>query len=667
MQAGAETHTKTRDSSQDLTLPEAPKGGIRDLKCIPTELDPQELLTCNFLDLASRYRQIWSETYKTIVSDIATQVGTLDNKILASICIPVAGAQEAQRIYRCIQAFGYQTLSNERFEISLLVNYAARDLADNHGNINQLFSEIDRARSDFPDLKVRTATLKFDSYEEISIGYLRSLLSDAVIERALRSSRAEELVMLRCDADTRAVKQQKLESHIRLYNSRPNVLSIQGGLIWSPEGLAESPEHFVNLALFSLEHTVAKHRNLIGSWPGPAQSIRGTAYCWIGGYNPYCAVGEDNDLARRLFKEARSSRLIAIMPGGPGTRVVTSNRRAVQALNLDLTVSSQWEAGPTEFRNEDHNIRELSEGNSDEPNSSRLKTSPKEIRLRLSSEDVRIASGKSRSDHNYLKAKQLLSDEGILARLHQTHAVDGHLVNRMLRDLPQNVANFRGAGPDSVNPIRDACSDDGPITEHFNRYLWRFVDWSYMLAYAIQKSIERSQVSPKLKKLLSMGIENGLDTPTIIDLTNEDPISALTKMLERQALHIHVRLQHKWGEATLILRADQDRTGNLLPTVQYHPHKSSVGDRFKVNKQALQVFQAFSQNMEEQLANPNLFIFEPARLIADRLVAIITNSLNQLELEHRAEATKTLTIVRFLATLKSFRERARAALDRSSS
>ena len=66
-----------------------------------------------------------------------------------------------------------------------------------------------------------------------------------------------------------------------------------------------------------------------------------------------------------------------------------------------------------------------------------------------------------------------------------------------------------------------------------------------------------------------------------------------------------------------------------------------------MNDQALQVFQTFSQNMEEQLANPKSFIFEPARLIADRLVAIITNSLNQLEVEHRAEAAKTSPIARF--------------------
>jgi hypothetical protein len=661
MQAGTAPQTATENSSANLTVPDAPRSRLADLKGKPPSFDPDALLTRNFGDLADFYKKTcWSRDYIPTVSDIATQLGALDNEILASICIPVAGAQEMQKIYRCIQAFGYQTLSKERFEIALLVNYSAADYTDKHGEINQLFSEIDRAQRDFPALKVRTATLQFNSYEEISIGYLRSLLSDAVIERALRSSRADDLVMLRLDADTRAVKQQLIESHIRLYNSRPNVLSIQGGLMWSPEGLANSPEQFVDLAYFSLQHTVERHRDLIASWSGPAGSIRGSAYCWIGGYDPGCHLAEDRDLTKRLFiSTPLDNQLDAVVPGGPATNVVTSNRRAVLALEHNVPVSSQWETGSTQFRAEDRSIRQRNEGNSCDQNNPPSNAGLKEVEVRLAREEVKVSAEKSGADHDYLKAKQILAREGLLARLYETYAVEGHLVNRLLCDLPQDVANFRGDGPDRLSDIRDSSFREEIIRDRLERYWWPFLEWPSKIGLAVQKSVKRSKLPKMLKRQIRMDINLGVLPEITPDLTEKTFLAALT---ESQALRIHVTLPHTWGKVTIALRRDRSPFADLVASVEYHPRKTSKEGDSNKNNLDRHILETFSTSIEEQLATKNPLYFQSSRLIADRLVAGIVTSLEQLELELGAARPSTAAML--FTTLGNFSQRMRSALNR---
>jgi hypothetical protein len=87
------------------------------------------------------------------------------------------------------------------------------------------------------------------------------------------------------------------------------------------------------------------------------------------------------------------------------------------------------------------------------------------------------------------------------------------------------------------------------------------------LGYAIQMSIERSQTPPKIRKRISIDIDMDVDAQTAIDLTKEGRLSGLAERLERQTLLIYVKLPHKWGEATLILRGDRDNIVNLVPTI----------------------------------------------------------------------------------------------------
>jgi hypothetical protein len=629
MQVSRSSQTATENSLANFTLSAAPCG-LAGLKCRPPRIDLNDLLTVNFDKLANFYKgACWTTYYLSALSHVATQLGALDNQILATICIPVAGTQETQRIYRCIEALGYQTLSNERFEIALLVNYSAQDSVNKCDEIDQLFSEIDRARRDFPSLNVRTATLQFNSYEEISIGYLRSLLSDAVIERALRSSRTDDLVMLRLDADTRAVKQQLLEAHIRLYNSRPNVLSIQGGLRWSPEGLANSPEQFAQLAYFSLQSTVERHRNLVASWSGPAGSIRASAYCWIGGYDPNCHLAEDHDLTVRLFSSTPSdNQLEAVVPGGPTTNVVTSNRRAVGALERNVPVSLQWQPGPTEFRIQDCSIRQREEGNLCEPNTLRLNTGLQDLEARLACADGMISNRESEANHNYLKTKQILSREGLLARLHKAYSVEGQLVSRLLCHLPENVARFRGDSPDRIDAIRARVCDEELIRDRLERYWSPFLTWPHKIGVAVQKSIKRSKLPQKLPGQIRVDMCLGVIPEMTSDVTEETFMAALTAS---QALLIHVTLPYSWGKVTLALRREQYPSVDLVASVHHQPRATSKRGASNQSNVNHQIFEAFSKNMEEQLAPKYRLDFEPSRLVADRVVTCIVLPLMEME------------------------------------
>lgn len=594
----------TSVSSEELKLPAVLSRTIESAKALPEGCCHQDLLEKSLSDLFIQYKALWSAEYEATVSEVANQLGVFEGEKLASICIPVAGAQEMEKIYRCIQSLAYQTLPTKKFEIALLVNFSDRDEREGATNIETLNSEIARAKRDFPHLDVRTATFEFDSAALMTIGYLRSLLCDAVMRRAHDNVSLDDMIMLRLDADTRATKQQLLESHIRLYHSRPNVLSIQGGLLWSPEGLEKNPPLFAQLAYDSLQSMVNRHRRVLSDWSGPSASIRGSAYCWIGGYDPRDLIAEDRQLAVRLLKALpRESCLEGVTCGGPSTIVITSNRRAAAAFCNEIPVSLQWSNPRTQFSCDDRAIRVAVEGYREGAESRLLLSKAPDSDDQLTHGATLAQQAVVGLNMDFERSAQLLSIPGVLSRLHRAYAVEETLTQRMLQKLPDGVTAQRGEIPDHIRRIE---ASDAPRPRH-SRFLFHSLDWTKDLSLSIRRSLGRY-------KMDSSQITIVVESPT--------PHEKSIRIDLNRDLVMRLWLKQE-PESTPILKCAIDR--------KHWPAETfSVGAKL--------IHDAISAAIVKRcLPYTDIFYAEPTRLVADRIVEIIARSLIRL-CEEKSEA-----------------------------
>ncbi len=585
--------------SGELTLPPVATSPLEFAKLTLRAYCYQELLDYPLEELAARYMDLWSPQYKDTVTQVAQQLGSLAHGKLASVCIPVAGAQEMGKIYRCIESLAYQTISPEQFEIALLVNFSDKDRRERSEDIGQLYAEIERARGDFPKLDTRIATFEFDSISAMTIGYLRSLLCDAVSQRARERPRADDIIMLRFDADTRAIKQQLIESHIRLYHSRPNVLSIQGGLIWSPEGLEANPRLFVALAYHSLQSIVNRHRRVLPDWTGPAASIRGSAYCWIGGYDPSENLAEDHQLAVRLIQAVpQESGLDAVVCGGPSTLVVTSNRRAVAAYKNKQPVDSQWVDEKTRFSCDDHDIRASAEGCALTPVRKLSHFKPSGIDDPFSTQATLEELGVFGLDLDFTKTDGLLSKSEVLRLLHQGYSNENTLIKRMLRTLPDEVLRQRGELPNRIRKIEAASA---PHCRQ-RRFLSHSADWTKELSALIHRNLSRAgEFSSKATVAVESLAQH--EKSIRIDLPDE--------------LVIRLRLEEQEGQ----------RLPQLSCTIS---SKSEVPNSSTSRKRTIEEMIS-DLVVTPCLPRPNIFHSEPSRLVAKRITLIISNSLKVIE------------------------------------
>lgn len=589
--------TSTAVSSEELKLPAVISGAVESAKASPRTCCHQELLEKPLSDLFVQYRLLWSAEYEATVTRVAHQLDVLPVEKLASICIPVAGAQETEKIYRCIQSLAYQTLAAEKFEIALLVNFSDRDRHEGAANIERLNSEIERAKRDFPHLDIRTASFEFDSAELMTIGYLRSLLCDAVMKRAHDSLRLDDIIMLRFDADTRAVKQQLLESHIRLYQSRPHVLSIQGGLIWSPEGLEKNPPLFAQLAYDSLQSMVNRHRRILSDWSGPSASIRGSAYCWIGGYDSRDSIAEDRQLAVRLLKALpRESCLEGVICGGPSTIVITSNRRAAAAFCNDVPAGLQWSNPKTQFSCDDRAIRTAVEGCGE-------KAERRVLRSNTSGREDQYAYGRRLSElavgglnMDFERSAQLLSMPGVLSRLHRAYAMEEVLTQRMLRKLPDRLVAQRGEIPGRIRRIEARETLDQP----YSRFLSHSLDWTKDLSLSIRRSLRRCKV-------------------------DSSQITIDVESLAAGEKSIRIDLNHD-----LVVRLWLQQYQGSIPVLNCTIDKKP-GVEVADSAPAQLIHDAISAAIVKHcLSYTDIFCAEPTRMVADRIVEIIVRSLKLL-------------------------------------
>jgi hypothetical protein len=147
----------------------------------------------------------------------------------------VAAHEERVTLLHTLRAYSHQTLPADQFEIVLLLNYPKGTTP------TPSLEALDRWRElgDSP-IKVSSAILEVE--RNVSIGYLRKLLNDAVLQRVLDRELEIDHLLLRSDADTVGLHPRHLEQHLHLHRTRSqNMLAVKGKVVWDPRALASDP------------------------------------------------------------------------------------------------------------------------------------------------------------------------------------------------------------------------------------------------------------------------------------------------------------------------------------------------------------------------------------------------------------------------------------------
>jgi hypothetical protein len=340
----------------DPTLLDLKDGGLIGLKPPPPFPEPDMVPSLRLDGL--KYIASWSPQYADLVGRVSEQLGPISERALLSVCIPVAGDQEALYIGRCLECFTNQTVPRELFELVLLVNWAADISAERRGALKCTLDEIARVSDAFPSLQVRVARLEFRAGTDVTIGLIRSLVNDAVVQRRTERSLQGDHLLMRADSDTRALRSTALSTYIRVHNRYPQLDLLQGSLAWSTDGVLTDACRFAALTADTVANLASVRKSRSIKWVGPNSTMRMSSYCAFGGYDQCKSVAEDADIYSRVFRARREATcMVGVRYAGSATRLHTSSRRAAHALTQGIPLMEQWSETGVPFAIADHEIR----------------------------------------------------------------------------------------------------------------------------------------------------------------------------------------------------------------------------------------------------------------------------------------------------------------------
>lgn len=305
---------------------------------------------------AEEYLERQNPEYLEQVKVLAGHMGVMNKDCKLSVCIPAAGHQEGENIYRTLESYLYQTAHKDDFEVVVFVNHPDQDRSGNKVVPDKTLEEVRRFQTEHPELNVRVAyqTLPI---ERAKIGYVRKLLNDAVLYRHhQRGENAPDLIHVSNDADNTGLAKEYIQNFIDKFEDNPNVEGMLGQLDWDPEAYTQHPVIHIGTRLY--QFLKVPHRRQGGGFAssGANFAFRSSIYAGIGGYPPDAAGGEDVAIGAGIVA-ARKGRQTLGYAGNRVSRVYTSARRAIHEWEKHgLQPSVQWARGFSAF---DDSVRKL--------------------------------------------------------------------------------------------------------------------------------------------------------------------------------------------------------------------------------------------------------------------------------------------------------------------
>ncbi len=313
--------------------------------------------TLNHYDEIENYFKSLPSSYMEQVMNLASQIRQpMANSVRSVICIPVAGHQEGNYIYESLKNYTYQTANTKIYEIFLFVNNPDKDTEGNNIAPDNTLDEIKRFVRDYPHIPIRMIQAVIPR-SLAKIGMIRKILADTVLLRHHNRGRnAPDLIIVSNDADNKGVAPEYIDNFIRKFDSNSNLDALAGQIEWGPESYIKYPLIYVGTRLFQYMIILDRRkRNYLFS-SGANFAFKSSIYAAIGGYNGDIELGEDTTLGEDIVN-ARHTRATIGFAGVRVSRIYTSSRRAIYALQKGIPPAAQWDK--IGFNEYDYEVRKL--------------------------------------------------------------------------------------------------------------------------------------------------------------------------------------------------------------------------------------------------------------------------------------------------------------------
>jgi hypothetical protein len=256
-------------------------------------------------------------------------LNSIDDNIKAIVNIPVSGADESENIYRTLSMFAHQDdqASIDQSIILLNVNWKeaqARD-PEQYEKIQKTIAEVERARQDFPNLKIASFTkvwsdefVQSKTYiddkgnEKVELyGEVIKVLYDTTafaLDTAIKAGRRtpdSEALLITNDADTEGMSRSYLRNYIRTFEQNPKQDAFTGLIRRGTEAYKDYPGYGVVSAFYSMMAITMPRRQIAGlgggfSTDGPNSGLRVSMYAAMGGADESVGAGADGLLQHRM-------------------------------------------------------------------------------------------------------------------------------------------------------------------------------------------------------------------------------------------------------------------------------------------------------------------------------------------------------------------------------
>lgn len=235
-------------------------------------------------------------------SEVLRNIG---DETKALVCIPVAAANESENIYKTLSLYAQQPVEAQEATVILMNLNWKQELEsdpDAMAKIKKTHDEIERARADFPSLRLATfdkvwtpefITERTDDEgrvrmygEVVKVLYDTAALAVGQGVREGRRDSASEAILVTNDADALGMSRNYLGRYIDTMEADPTIDAFTGAIRWGTAEYVDYPGYGLVSGIYSVFNITTQRRGsnkMTISTIGPNSAFRVSAYAAVGG------------------------------------------------------------------------------------------------------------------------------------------------------------------------------------------------------------------------------------------------------------------------------------------------------------------------------------------------------------------------------------------------
>ncbi len=291
------------------------------------------------------------------LQQFASTIPPMTETTQLSICIPAAAFDERETIYQALSSFTTQTANPKSFEIVVFANNPITEAPNDRERAMGTILEVQRFQQEHPEMQTNLLVGECDR-SFMTIGLVRKTLTDTVLLRALEKVQGDEdHIIVSCDADTCGVHRQFVENYINRFRDNPKTDAFSGMLDYDPRSYVNNPLVYVGSRVWMMLDAASRvyEKNILG--PGANFAFRASSYAAVNGYIE-TPIAEDVNLRRKfIFLREGAEEFTPVQFAHASSRLFTSSRRSVRAVEAGYAPIEQWAIPETKFSETDEDIR----------------------------------------------------------------------------------------------------------------------------------------------------------------------------------------------------------------------------------------------------------------------------------------------------------------------